>query len=46
MLFPYQGFALETEFFPDSPNRPDFPGAYTDSDKPFETTTVYKLIVK
>ena len=46
MLFPYQGLALESEFFPDSPNRPDFPGAYTEPGKPFETTTVYKLTAK
>ena len=43
---PFAGFALETEFFPDFPNRPDFPGAYTEAGKPFETETVYQLIRK
>ena len=46
MLFPYAGLALETEFFPDFPNRPEFPGAYTSAEQPFETTTVYKLTAR
>ena len=43
MLFPFQGLALETEFFPDFPNQKDFPGSYTEPGKPFETTTTYSL---
>ncbi len=46
MLFPYQGLALESELFPNAPNRPDFPGAYTEPGKPFETETVYRLVRK
>ncbi len=46
MLEPFQGFALETEFFPDAPNRPDFHCVYTDAGKPFETTTTYRLTAK
>ena len=46
MVGPFAGFALETEFFPDFTNRPDFPSAYTESGKPFETETVYQLIRK
>ena len=44
MLEPFGGVALETELFPDFPNRHDFPGAYTEAGKPFETTTSYQLL--
>ena len=43
---PFDGLALETGRFPDSPNRPDFPGEYTDKDKIYESTTSYKLVIK
>ena len=43
---PFDGLALETGRFPDSPNRPDFPGEYTDKDKTYESTTSYKLVIK
>lgn len=42
---PFYGLALETGRFPDSPNRPDFPGEYTDNNKRFESVTCYKLKV-
>lgn len=43
---PFDGLALETGRFPDSPNRPDFPREYTDKDKIYESTTSYKLVIK
>ena len=46
MLFASEGFALETEFFPDSPNHPEYPCAYTEPGKPFNTETVFRLIAK
>lgn len=42
-LKPYSGFCLETEFYPDFPNRNDFRGAYTSKDRPFETYTIFTL---
>ncbi len=43
---PFGGIALETGFPPDSPNRPDFPIAWTDKDKVYESKTVYRLKMK
>ena len=43
---PFDGLALETGRFPDSPNRPDFPREYTDKDRIYESTTSYKLVIK
>ena len=39
----FSGIALESEFFPDFPNHPEYPGAYTDSGKAFETETSFRL---
>jgi aldose 1-epimerase len=35
------GLALETQHFPDSPNKPQFPSTVVDPDHPYATTTVY-----
>jgi aldose 1-epimerase len=35
------GFALETQHFPDSPNQPDFPSTVLEPGDTFQTTTVY-----
>lgn len=43
---PFEGLALETGRYPDSPNRPDFPREYSDKDKIYESTTSYKLVPK
>ncbi len=43
---PFSGIALETGRAPDTPNRPDFPSAYTDKGKPYDSFTLYKLEVK
>ena len=37
------GFALETQHFPDSPNRPAFPSTVLRPGERFESTTVYRL---
>ncbi len=40
------GFCLETQFFPDSPNRPEFPSCILKKDEIFMKKTVYKFGVK
>jgi aldose 1-epimerase len=35
------GFALETQHFPDSPNQADFPSTLLEPDEEFNSTTVY-----
>ena len=37
------GFALETQHFPDSPNQPGFPTTVLRPGDVFESTTVYRL---
>lgn len=37
------GFALETQHFPDSPNQSDFPSTVLMPDDTYETTTIYKF---
>jgi aldose 1-epimerase len=37
------GFALETQHFPDSPNRPEFPSTVLRPGETFASTTVYRL---
>jgi aldose 1-epimerase len=40
------GLALETQHFPDSPNKPDFPSTVLRPGETYETTTVYAFGVK
>ncbi len=40
------GFCLETQHFPDSPNRPDFPSTILNPGDTFSSTTVYKFMAK
>lgn len=40
-----QGFCLETQHFPDSPNQPKFPGTTLNPGTTYTTTTVYKFSV-
>lgn len=35
------GFCLETQYFPDSVNKPEFPSAFFGPDRPYEATTVF-----
>jgi aldose 1-epimerase len=37
------GFALETQHFPDSPNQPDFPSTVLRPGDTYQTTTIYKF---
>lgn len=37
------GFCLETQHFPDSPNQPDFPSTVLQPGDTYQTTTVYKF---
>ena len=39
------GFALETQHFPDSPNQPDFPSTLLEPDAEFNSTTIYAFSV-
>ena len=46
---PYQsrtGFCLETQHYPDSPNKPQFPSTALKPGQTFKTTTVWKFDVK
>ncbi len=40
-----RGVALETQFYPDSVNHPNFPFMYTEPSKPFKTITEYRFSV-
>jgi aldose 1-epimerase len=40
------GFCLETQHFPDSPNKPSFPSAILRPGKVYESRTVYKFSVR
>jgi aldose 1-epimerase len=37
------GLALETQHFPDSPNKPNFPSTRIDPDHPYSSSTVYSF---
>ena len=39
-------FAMETQHFPDSPNRPDFPSTVLNPGEKYYTTSVYKFSLK
>jgi aldose 1-epimerase len=40
------GFCLETQHFPDSPNKPQFPSVIVRPGQPFKSTTVFKFSAK
>ncbi len=40
------GFCLETQHFPDSPNQPDFPSTVLRPGETYSTTTVYKFYAR
>ena len=42
----HYGFCLETQHFPDSPNKPDFPSVVLQPGQKYATTTVYKFYTK
>lgn len=43
---PRSGLCLETQHYPDSPNRPDFPSVVLKPGETYRTTTVHKFSVK
>lgn len=42
----HYGFCLETQFFPDTPNHPEFPQCTFRAGAPYESTTVFKVGVR
>lgn len=40
------GFCLETQFYPDTPNKPDFPQCTYDAGESFKSETIFKFSVK
>jgi len=42
----HYGFCLETQHFPDSPNKPDFPSVVLRPGQKYDTTTVHKFSAK
>lgn len=41
----YAALCLETQYFPDSPNQPDFPATILTEDETYRTTTTYRFDV-
>lgn len=42
----HAGFCLETQFYPDSPNRPNFPPCIFKAGETFRSRTSFKFSVK
>jgi aldose 1-epimerase len=42
----HAGFCLETQHFPDSPNKPNFPSTVLRPGETYRTSTVYRFLVK
>lgn len=42
----WDGFCLETQHFPDSPNKPNFPSIILEPGKTYRTTTIYRFGVE
>ena len=40
------GFCLETQFFPDSPNKPNFPSALLKAGETYRQQTVYRFSIR
>ena len=40
---PYDGFCLETQFYPDSPNKPNFPNCVIEANKEYTFETIYQF---
>ncbi|MDP4289813.1 MAG: aldose epimerase family protein [Bacteroidota bacterium] len=41
----YEGFALETQHYPDSPNHPEFPSTILRPGENYKTTTIYRFSI-
>ncbi|HZJ77751.1 MAG TPA: aldose epimerase family protein [Clostridia bacterium] len=42
----HDGLCLETQYYPDTPNQPDFPQCTFKAGEKFKSTTVYRFLVK
>jgi len=42
----HAGVCFETQFYPDSPNRPDFPSCIFDKEHPYKHTTIFTFGIK
>ena len=42
-LYRHQGFCMETQFFPDSPNHPEFPSTRLKAGEAFHSVTAYRF---
>ncbi len=40
------GFCLETQYYPDSPNKPQFPSCLFEAGQKYKTTTIFKFLIK
>jgi aldose 1-epimerase len=45
-LIQYCGFCLETQYYPNTPNMPEFPQCTIDAGKKYESTTIFRFSVK
>lgn len=45
-LIKHAGFCLETQFYPNTPNIPEFPQCTYEAGEPFKSTTVFRFSVK
>lgn len=45
-LIQYCGFCLETQYYPNTPNMPEFPQCTIDVGKKYESTTIFRFSVK
>lgn len=42
----HEAFCLETQYFPDTPNKKDFPSSLLEPDKTYRQKTVYRFFIK
>lgn len=45
-LIKHAGFCLETQFYPNTPNMPEFPQCTFEAGEPFKSTTVFKFSLR
>jgi aldose 1-epimerase len=43
---PHYGICLEAQHFPDSPNKPQFPGVVLNPGQTYHQLTIYRFMVK
>ncbi len=46
LVYKRNGFCLETQYFPDSPNQPNFPSTILLPEEQYKETTVFKFLIK